>query len=223
MGAIGWVTVDYIRTRGKFSVVGACEGVIAGLVGITPAAGYVQIWLAVVIGFLTAAICASLHNLNHWIRVDEGLYVFKLHGIGGMIGSFLTGIFADEAITGLGGEVGSPGAINGAGAQVARQLADIASISVYSFTMSCVLLMIIKYIPGMHLRVSEEAEMRGLDSDQFYDEQIGDWSAFHPEDQTTGYPRAEDLAKPVEGRAPKDVSSDPSMERAEEIIGEKRA
>ena len=66
-GAIGWVLVDYIRTRGKFSVVGACEGVIAGLVGITPAAGYVSIWLAAVIGFLTAVVCASLQDLNDWL------------------------------------------------------------------------------------------------------------------------------------------------------------
>lgn len=76
-GVVGWVIVDMIRTKGKFSAAGACEGAIAGLVGITPAAGYVQIWLAAVIGLLTGAACASLHNLNKWIRVDEGLDVFS--------------------------------------------------------------------------------------------------------------------------------------------------
>jgi Amt family ammonium transporter len=96
-GAIGWVMVDYIRHKGRFSVVGACEGAIAGLVGITPAAGYVSVWLAAVIGFLTAVVCALMNNVNDWLHIDEGMDVFKLHGIGGMMGSFLTGLFATSA------------------------------------------------------------------------------------------------------------------------------
>lgn len=95
-GILGWVTVDYFKHGRKFSVVGACEGAIAGLVGITPAAGYVGVWPAAAIGFITAVVCALLQNLNEWLHLDEGLEVFKLHGIGGMVGSFLTGIFASE-------------------------------------------------------------------------------------------------------------------------------
>lgn len=91
------VLVDLIRHKGKFSVVGACEGAIAGLVGITPAAGYVSVWLAAVIGFLTAIVCALCNNVNDWLHIDEGMDVFKLHGIGGMMGSFLTGLFATSA------------------------------------------------------------------------------------------------------------------------------
>jgi len=135
-GAIGWVLVDYIRTRGRFSVVGACEGVIAGLVGITPAAGYVSLWLAALIGFLTAVVCASLQDLNKWLRIDEGLYVFNLHGIGGMVGSFLTGIFAEQAISALDGASLYPGRINGVGVQVGKQFAEITAISLYSFSVS---------------------------------------------------------------------------------------
>lgn len=177
--------VDYIRTKGRFSVVGACEGAIAGLVGITPAAGYVSLWLAAVIGFVTAVTCASLQDLNDWLRIDEGLYVFKLHGIGGMVGSFLTGIFADQKISMLDGATLAPGAINGNGIQVGKQLAEITAISAYSFVVSCILLFAIKYIPGMHLRVSEEVEMLGLDLDQFFDEQIGDWENFQSMDNIT--------------------------------------
>jgi Amt family ammonium transporter len=92
-GVLGWTSVEYIRNKGKFSVVGACSGAIAGLVGITPAAGYVSVWIAALIGFLTAAICSSCQNVDRWIKIDEGMDVFKLHGIGGMVGSFLTGIF----------------------------------------------------------------------------------------------------------------------------------
>ncbi|KAK0661799.1 Ammonium transporter 1 [Lasiodiplodia hormozganensis] len=176
-GVLGWVMVDYVKHKGKFSVVGACSGAIAGLVGITPAAGFVSLWIAAVIGFLTGAACSAVQNVDRWLHIDEGMDVFKLHGIGGMIGSFLTGIFAQTwvaSLDGLGTE--AAGAMDGEGVQVGRQLAEICAISAYSFVVSCILLYILKFIPGMHLRVSEEAEMIGLDIDQFFDEQIGDWT-----------------------------------------------
>lgn len=174
-GVLGWVLVEYIRTGGKFSVVGACSGAIAGLVGITPAAGYVSVWIAALIGFLTAAICSSCQNVDRWIKIDEGMDVFKLHGIGGMVGSFLTGIFGQSWIYDLDGmgPYGSLGGMDGVGVQVGRQLAEIVSIASYSFVVSCALLFALKYIPGMHLRVSNEAEMMGLDADQFHEESIG--------------------------------------------------
>jgi ammonium transporter, Amt family len=177
-GAIGWVLVDYFKHKRRFSVVGACEGVIAGLVGITPAAGYVSVWCAAAIGFITAIVCALLQDINDWLRVDEGLDVFKLHGIGGMVGSFLTGIFATASVSSLDGATLAPGGIDGNGIQVGKQFAEITAISAYSFVVSCALLYILKYIPGLHLRVSDEAESVGMDLDQFFDEQIGDWSMF---------------------------------------------
>ena len=91
------------------------------------------------------------------------------------------------------------------GVQVGRQLADICSISSYSFVVSCILLSVLKYIPGMHLRVSEEAEMKGLDIDQFFDEQIGDWEFFHD----TSHPTVVQGTR-KDGVA---ISSDNSMER----------
>ena len=133
---------------------------------------------AAVIGFVTAIVCASLENLNEWMRIDDGLEVFKLHGIGGMCGSFMTGIFASASVSALDGVTLAPGGIDGNGIQVAKQLAEITAISAWSFTVTAILLMIMKFIPGMHLRVSDEAESIGMDLDQFYDEQIGDWSLF---------------------------------------------
>lgn len=203
-----------IRTKGKFSVVGACEGVIAGLVGITPAAGYVQVWPAALIGLLTGIVCNLVKGIDGMLGIDEGLDAFKLHGIGGMVGSFLTGIFADEAISFLDGETISPGAWNGVGVQVGRQLADICAISLWSFVISCILLLGLKYIPGMNLRVSEEAEMMGLDYDQFVDEQIGDWSMFH---DFTGAEASKIQGTTQGGLA---VSGASSMERGE--VPEKR-
>ncbi|PYH97135.1 ammonium transporter [Aspergillus ellipticus CBS 707.79] len=176
MGILGWVIVDMIRHKGRYTLVGACEGAIAGLVGITPAAGCVSLWLAACIGFITSVVCASLQNVNEWIGVDEGLDVFKLHGIGGMVGAFLTGLFASEKISALDGSSLSPGAIDGNGIQVAKQLAEIGAIASYSFVVSAAMLLILKYIPGMHLRVDKEHELLGLDRALFFDEQIGDWS-----------------------------------------------
>lgn len=173
-GVLGWVLVDYIKHKRRFSIVGACEGAIAGLVGITPAAGYVSVWFAALIGFLTAIVCALLQDINKWTRIDEGLDVFKLHGIGGMMGSFLTGVFATSSISSLDGATLASGGIDGNGIQVVKQLAEITAISAYSFVVSCALLYILRYIPGLHLRVSNEAESMGMDLDQFFDEQIGD-------------------------------------------------
>jgi Amt family ammonium transporter len=177
-GVLGWVMVDYIRTRGHFSVVGACSGAIAGLVGITPAAGYVSVWIAALIGFVTGVVCALCRDVDRWIKIDEGMDVFKLHGIGGMVGSFLTGIFAQSWVYDLDGmgPYDALGALDGNGIQVGYQLAEICAVASYSFTVSCILLYGMKFIPFLHLRVSEEAEMMGLDLDQFFEEEIGDWS-----------------------------------------------
>jgi Amt family ammonium transporter len=149
-----------------------------GLVGITPAAGYVSLWLAAVIGFLTAIVICCFENVNEWLGIDDGLEVFKLHGIGGMCGAFLTGIFATSKVSSLDGVTLAPGAIDGNGIQVAKQLAEIAAIASYSFVCSLLMLLIMKYIPGLHLRVNDEVEMIGYDVDQFHDELIGEWSTF---------------------------------------------
>lgn len=79
-------------------------------------------------------------------------------------------------VSALDGATLASGGIDGNGIQVGKQFAEICAISAYSFVVSFALLMIMKYIPGLHLRVSDEAEERGLDLDQFFDEQIGDWS-----------------------------------------------
>lgn len=174
-------------------MIGCCEGAIAGLVGkkyepcstmiwandlkgITPAAGFVSIWSAGAIGLITAGTVCCFQNVNRWLHIDDGLEVFKLHGIGGMVGGFLTGIFATSKISALDGESIYSGAIDGNGIQVAKQLAEICAIAAYSFTVSLCLLMILKYIPGMHLRVADEAEIMGYDMDQFHEETIGEWA-----------------------------------------------
>jgi Amt family ammonium transporter len=106
----------------------------------------------------------------------------------------------------LDGVTSAPGGIDGNGIQVGKQFAEITAISAYSFIVSCALLYILKYIPGMHLRVTEEVEMNDLDLDQFFDEQIGDWGMFDElnrrkmemEISSPGTPRIEELVERVE-------------------------
>ena len=177
-GALSWAIVDALTHRGRFSLIGACEGVIAGLVGITPAAGYVQVWAAALIGVVTAAVCNLGKDLPRVFHVDEGLVVFSLHALGGMTGSLMTGIFADSAISALDGVTVAPGAWNGNGMQVVYQLIDIAASSAWSFFVTLAILLVMKYIPGLQLRVSDAEEMKGLDLVEFHEEQIGDWSFY---------------------------------------------
>jgi ammonium transporter, Amt family len=89
-GVLGWTIFHYVFRGQKFTVIGACEGAIAGLVGVTPAAGYVTVWYAAAIGFITAVTICVFEKVNEWLHIDDGLEVFKLHGIGGMCGAFLT-------------------------------------------------------------------------------------------------------------------------------------
>lgn len=96
-----------------------------------------------------------------------------------MVGGFLTGIFATSRISSLDGASVFSGAIDGNGIQVAKQLGEIAAISAYSFSVSICLLTILKYIPGLHLRVTDEVEELGYDLDQFHDETIGEVSAIY--------------------------------------------
>jgi ammonium transporter, Amt family len=119
-----------------------------------------------------------MQNVNKWFRSDEGLDVFKLYGIGGIVGSILTGSFASASGSSLDGTTLASGAIDGNGILVGRQFAEITAISAYSLIVSCALLYVLKYISGLHLRVSHEAELMGMDLDQFFHQQIGGWSTF---------------------------------------------
>jgi ammonium transporter, Amt family len=210
-GVAGWVMMDYIKHR-RFSVIGACEGAICGLVGITPAAGYVSVWCGAAIGFITAIVVNLFEPINDWLHIDDGLEVFKLHGIGGMCGAFLTGIFASASVSSLDGFTIAHGGIDGYGTQIAKQLAEIAAIAGWSFTCSVIMLFALKYIPGMHLRISDEAEMVGLDLDQFSDELIGEWSLFQDENGGRRGSMAQVNAKITHGINPEGSVTPPSEE-----------
>lgn len=146
---IAWITFDVIRNK-KPGAAATSTGAVAGLVGITPMAGMVTVGESMFIGFLTAIICnLSIHALSK--IVDDALDVFPTHGIGGIVGSILTGIFVN-------------GLLDGNIHEFFMHIAAVAITIIYSFAMTILILYIInKFIP---VRVSKENEEIGLDLSQ---------------------------------------------------------
>ena len=154
--ATAWGIVSLI-TRGKISAVGVATGAVAGLVAITPAAGAVNALGALAIGLGAGIICYFAVELIHKTNLDDALDVFAVHGVGGLWGCIATGIFAVESIAGV------KGLFQGSGEQVWIQIYTAAGTLAYSFIVSFVILFVLDKIPGLGLRVSEEAEGQGLD------------------------------------------------------------
>ncbi|KAK1981908.1 ammonium transporter [Colletotrichum cereale] len=164
-GGVAWVLLDYFYIK-KFSLVGFCSGIISGLVGITPAAGFVLVYLSPLVGIITAICTFYTVRYQHLLRVDDGLDIFAIHGVGGFVGDILTGIFANKmvpALDGVSGDMYEGGWWNGNFRQLGLQLAGATTCAAWSFFVSCILLFAINKIPGMHIRATEEDELRGLD------------------------------------------------------------
>lgn len=93
VGGVTWCLLDY-RLERRFSTVGFCSGVISGLVAITPGSGFVAPWAAVIFGVVGASACNYGTKLKYLMRIDDSLDVFAVHGVGGVVGNLLTGLFA---------------------------------------------------------------------------------------------------------------------------------
>jgi Amt family ammonium transporter len=156
--ALGWTFAEWIA-KGKPSVLGAASGAVAGLVAITPASGFVLPGGSLVIGIAAGVGCFwSATSLKHMLGYDDSLDCFGVHGVGGIIGALLTGVFAYGPLSATDASPdGSPGGM----AQFILQCEGVASTLIYSGVGTFVLLMIVKAILG--LRVNEEEEREGLD------------------------------------------------------------
>ena len=153
--ALSWMFAEWI-SRGKPSVLGIVSGAVAGLVAITPASGYVDPFGALIIGLVAGLVCYwGAVVLKPKLGYDDSLDVFGVHGLGGITGALLTGVFAVEAIG------GTPGLLEGNAGQVLIQLEGIGATIVYCAIVTFVLLKIIDAVMG--LRVDEEEEVTGLD------------------------------------------------------------
>jgi Amt family ammonium transporter len=156
---LGWLIAEWAKS-GAPTTVGAATGAVAGLVAITPAAGYVEPFGAVVIGFAAGFICYAAVALKPRLRYDDSLDVVGVHMIGGMVGAILTGVFATTAIN----AAAADGLIAGNPGLVGAQVIAVAVTLVYSLVASYILAFIVDKTVG--LRVSEDEELTGLDLSQ---------------------------------------------------------
>ena len=156
--ALGWMFAEWIA-KGKPSVLGVISGAVAGLVAITPASGFVLPGGAIVIGVAAGVICFwAATYLKHLLGYDDSLDCFGVHGIGGIVGALLTGVFSYGPLSATDASPdGSPGGL----AQLKLQAIGVCSTLVYSGVMTLILLMVTKALVG--LRVDQEEEREGLD------------------------------------------------------------
>ena len=154
-----WVIIEWIH-RGKPTMFGAATGSIAGLATITPASGFVSPMSALIIGLAAGAVCYVSLNMKTKLGYDDSLDAFGVHGVGGFVGTFATGIFASTLIN----PAGSNGLLFGSHQLLVSQMTAMAVTGVYSFIASVILLKIIDKFIG--LRIDQESELHGLDISQ---------------------------------------------------------
>lgn len=156
-GGIGWALGEWLFHR-RLSLLGLCSGMVAGLVAVTPAAGYVSMASGAVIGLIAGLVCYwGATGFKRWLGADDALDVFGVHGLGGMVGALLTGVFASYTIAGVHGNV-------------LAQAVAVVVVAVFSFAATCVLMWVTDRI--IAVRVDVHDEQMGLDISQ-HREQVG--------------------------------------------------
>jgi Amt family ammonium transporter len=182
VAALGWMIAEWIKT-GKPTMLGAASGAVAGLVAITPASGFVTPLAAIVIGFAAGVVCYSACLLKPKFGYDDSLDVVGVHGVGGVLGAIMTGIFASKAIN----PAGNDGLLYGNASLLTTQLIAVGITVAFAAVGSGVILLVLKAVMG--LRVTEQEEREGLDLSQHsesayalgndYDEMISSPSSGH--------------------------------------------
>ncbi|MCC6712749.1 MAG: ammonium transporter [Candidatus Dadabacteria bacterium] len=169
---LAWVFVEWMM-RGKPTVLGAATGAVAGLVAITPAAGFVSPMAAIVIGLGGGVLCLFAVNLKPRLGYDDSLDVVGVHGVGGTWGALATGLFASTAVN----PAGADGLFFGNPGQLWIQFLGVAVTWIFSFVGTSIILMIVKAVVG--LRVSPEKEEAGLDISEHGEEAYSGFQMAH--------------------------------------------
>jgi len=174
MAAVTWILIEYVHHR-KMTVVGISTGIVAGLVAITPASGFVDIGGALVIGIAVSAVCyAMVAFVKKAFGYDDSLDAFGVHAIGGTVGALLTGVFAVPAI-GLyfDGATPTTGLLTGNPGQLLIQSASVVIAWVWAIVGTLICYFIVKLLSGGKVRVEPQEEVIGLDQTQ-HGEKLGD-------------------------------------------------
>jgi Amt family ammonium transporter len=156
---LAWTVAEWV-TKGKPSVLGAISGAVAGLVAITPASGFVLPGPALIIGLVAGVVCFwSATSLKHLLGYDDSLDAFGVHGVGGIVGALLTGVFAYGPLSATADK--PEGVYIGGTALLTAQVYAVVATLLFSGVMTYILLKIVDVVVG--LRVTEEEEREGLD------------------------------------------------------------
>ncbi|MBM3647406.1 MAG: ammonium transporter [Alphaproteobacteria bacterium] len=161
VAALAWMAVEW-ASRGKPSVLGVLSGAVAGLGTITPAAGYIEPWAAMLIGLAAGLVCywASV-TLKTKLGYDDSLDVFGVHGVGGILGSILLGVFATKVVNDV-NKGQAIGLMDGNGGQILTQIYGVVVVAVFCGVATWIILKIVDAMVG--LRVSRDEEVEGLDT-----------------------------------------------------------
>ncbi len=152
-GALAWMALEW-RLRGRPSLLGLISGAVAGLVAVTPAAGFILPQGGVIIGLVSGAVCfVSVSVVRARLGYDDSLDAFGVHGVGGIVGALLTAVFATSAVTGA--------ELPSMGVQLGIQALSVAATIIYGGLMSAAILWVVDRVIG--LRVTREEELTGLD------------------------------------------------------------
>lgn len=154
---ISWLAIEWIKER-KPKFVGLLTGSIAGLATITPCAGFVPLWASPIIGILAGVMCYFAVQFKNKMKWDDALDVWGVHGVGGVLGTILLGVFASRMIN----PAGADGILFGGGSFFVKQLVAVAAASAYAFVFTYLMLIIINKITPV--KVSEQEEKIGLDT-----------------------------------------------------------
>jgi len=165
IAGVTWLIIEWIR-EGRPKFVGLLTGFVAGLATITPAAGFVPLWAALIIGFVAGALCYIAVQFKNRLGWDDALDVWGVHGIGGVSGTIMLGIFASSAIN------GQAGLLEGNAGFFVKEMVSVLAAAAYAFVFTYVMLIVINFITKV--KVSKEQESIGLDSslhgEKAYDE-----------------------------------------------------
>jgi Amt family ammonium transporter len=165
-GGLTWMLIEWIL-RGKPTAIGIASGFLGGLVGITPAAGYVLPIGAIIIGSITALSCFFAVSLRAKLRFDDSLDTYPVHGVGGTIGALLTGLFATKAVN----PVGNDGLFFGNPGLLWTQFVGVAATYIFAAVGTFVILKVLSLF--MELRVKPNTEAEGLDVPEHGEEAYG--------------------------------------------------
>jgi hypothetical protein len=154
---LSWLVAEWLH-KGKPTALGLASGIVAGLVAVTPASGYIYIWGGLVIGLAAGIVCYAAVCLKPGLKYDDSLDAFGVHGVGGFLGAILTGVFCAKAVN----AAGADGLLAGGGvAQVVTQLLAAGSAVVFAFVLSLVLVKLVDALAGF--TTDPRSETEGLD------------------------------------------------------------